>query len=109
MYESDENYYEPQKIKGAFNDNYVEYENNGDKDKRLSIEEYLNMIRPYLSNLIDDHKDEWKVQLTMEINFISIKDSSETHPKYMPSKNILILTGYEKRFDSLSEKGFKKD
>ena len=38
------------------------------------------MIRPYLSNIIDDHKDEWKIQLTMEINFISIKDSSESHP-----------------------------
>ena len=54
MYESNEDYYEPKKIKGAYNDNYVEYENNGDKDKRLSIEEYLNMIRPYLSNIIDD-------------------------------------------------------
>ena len=98
------------KIKGVFNDNYVEYESNGDKDKRLSIEEYLNMIRPYLTNIIDDHKDEWKIQLTMEINFISIKDSSETHPIHMHSKNILTLTGYEtgdiieKIFDSLLEK-----
>ena len=95
MYESNEDYYEPKKIKGAFNDNYIEYESNGDQDKRLSIEEYLNMIRPYLSNTIDDHKDEWKIQLTMEINFISIKDSSETHPIHMHSKNIVILTGYE--------------
>ena len=58
LYESEEDYYEPQKTKGAFNDNYIEYESNGNKDKRLSIEEYLNMIRAYLSNVIDDHKDE---------------------------------------------------
>ena len=50
LYESDEDYYVPKNIKSAFNDNCVEYESNGDKDKRLSIEEYLNMIRPYLSN-----------------------------------------------------------
>ena len=53
------------------------------------------MIRPYLSNIIVDHKDEWKIQLTTEINFISIKDSSETHPIHIHSKNIVILTGYE--------------
>ena len=38
LHESDEDYYEPKKINGAFNDNYVEYESNGDKDKKLSIE-----------------------------------------------------------------------
>ena len=55
LYESDEDYYELKKIKVAFNGNYVEYESNEDKDKRLSIEEYLSMIRPYLSNIADDH------------------------------------------------------
>ena len=53
------------------------------------------MIRPYSSSIVDDHKDEWKIQLTMEISFISINDSSETHSIYMHSKNILILIGYE--------------
>ena len=35
----------------------------GDKDKTLSIKEYLNMIKPYLRNIINDHKTqgEWKV------------------------------------------------
>ena len=96
LYESNEDYYEPKKIKSAFHDNYVEYESNVDKDKRLSIEEYFNMIRPYLSNTIEDHKDEWKIQLTMEISLIFIKDSSkdsskdskdfrETYPMHMHS------------------------
>ena len=47
LYESTENFYEPKKIKGADDDNFDEYESNGDKHKRLSIEEYLSMIRPY--------------------------------------------------------------
>ena len=35
----------------------------GDKDKTLSIKEYLNMIKPYLRNIINDHKTqgEWKL------------------------------------------------
>ena len=55
------------------------------------------MIKPHLSNIINDHKtqakwgiysgnkiiecktqSEWKIQLTMAINFISSKDSDET-------------------------------
>ena len=34
--------------KGAFNNNYIEYESKRNKDKRLSVEEYLYMIMPYL-------------------------------------------------------------
>ena len=49
-------YYKPTKIKSAFNGNYLEYESKGDKDKNLSPEEYLDMIRPYLSDIINDHK-----------------------------------------------------
>ena len=52
------------------------------------------MIRPYLRDMIDDHKtpmklrddvfdyesqfSEWKIQLTMQINFISSKHSEKT-------------------------------
>ena len=44
----------------------MEYESKGDKDKKLSLREYPDMIRPYLSNTINDHKTrkEWKIQLT---------------------------------------------
>ena len=50
---------------------YIQYQINGDQDKALSIKEYPNMIKSYLSKIIDDHKDEWKIQLTMKLNFIS--------------------------------------
>ena len=35
------------------------------KDKTLSIKEYLNMIRPYLRDIINDHitQREWKLHL----------------------------------------------
>ena len=51
-----EDYYRPTKTKSAFNGNYIEYESKGDKDKNLSPKEYVNMIRPYLNDVINDHK-----------------------------------------------------
>ena len=110
----DEDYYKPIITKGAFNDNYIQYESKGDKGKNLSIKKYLNMIRPYLSNIINDHKtqgkwrihsgnkiiecrtqSEWKIQLTMAINFISSKDSDETRTMHTKSNNVEILMGSE--------------
>ena len=60
-----EGYYEPIKIKHAFDDNYIEYESRGDEYNNLSLEEYLNIIRPYLRDMIDNHKPlgECKIQL----------------------------------------------
>ena len=52
--EIDKDYFKPIKTKSAFNNNYIEYENKGDKN--LSPKEYLDIIRPYLSNMINDHK-----------------------------------------------------
>ena len=54
--EIDEDYYRPIRTKNAFNGNYFEYESKGDKDKNLSPEEYLDMIRSYLSDIINNHK-----------------------------------------------------
>ena len=68
------------------------------------------MMRPYLSNIINDHKTlknlrvhssnetqfgEWKIQLTMSINFISFKDSDETCSMDTKSANIEIVMGSE--------------
>ena len=54
--EINEDYYEPVKTKIAFNVNYIEYESKGDRDKNLSPQEYLNMIRACLRDLINNHK-----------------------------------------------------
>ena len=53
---TEENYYEPIEIKSTFEGNYIEYESREDNDDNLSLEEYLNIIRPYLRDMIDNHK-----------------------------------------------------
>ena len=91
LFESDEeNYYKPIRSGNAFSGNYIEYESNGDKGKTLTTEEYFDKIRTYLSNIISYHKNqgEWKIQLTMAINFISSKDSNETCTMHLKSDNM---------------------
>ena len=56
----DEDYYKPIIAKGTFNNNYIQYESKGDKGKNLSIKKYLNMIKPYLDDIINDHKAQGK-------------------------------------------------
>ena len=48
--------YKPIKTMDAFKGNYIEYESKGDKDKKLSLKEYLYMIIPYLRDMINTHK-----------------------------------------------------
>ena len=75
----------------------------------MSPKEYLDIIRPYLSDMINDHKtqSEWKIQLTMQTNFISSKDSEDTRTMHTKSSNIEIMMSnqtdeiIEKYFDSL--------
>ena len=109
--EINEDYYKPVKTKIAFNDNYIEYESRGEKDKNLSPKEYLDMIRPYLRDMINNHKTllkgslvkifdnnlhgEWKIQLTMQINFVSPLDPGEICTMDSKSKNIKILMNIE--------------
>ena len=48
-------YYKPILVNSSFHGGYKEYENRGDKDKTLSIEQYLNKIMLYLKELINNH------------------------------------------------------
>ena len=68
--------YEPVLFKSGFDNNYLEYMSNGNDS--LSFNEYLELIKPYLYDLINVHKDkgEWKIQLSAEISFISQKPNS---------------------------------
>ena len=110
----DEDYYKPLIARDAFNSSYIQYESKGDKGKNLSIKEYLNMIKLYLSDIKNDHKtcglvrchsgnkswveetsSEWKIQLTMAFNFISSKDSDETRTMHTKSNNADIMMGSE--------------
>ena len=92
-----EDYYKSIITRGSFNNNYIQYESKGDKDKMLSINEYLDIIRPYLREKINDHKTQsrWKIQLTIAINFISSKDSDETRTMRAKSNNVEVMMGSE--------------
>ena len=71
----DKDYYKPILVKSGYNGNYVQYESKG--DKILILEEYLSLIEKYLGELIEEYKGAWKLQLTAEINFISLKPGSD--------------------------------
>ena len=96
--EFDRDYYKPirtnDKTKGG------RYEN-------LSTEEYFKMVRPYLGDLINDHKPttesnnkeneendsdddrvEWKIQLVMQHSCISTKNFEETCTIYSASEPV---------------------
>ena len=56
------------------------------------------MIKPYLKDIINNNKTqfrEWKIRLTMIINFISLKDSEETYTMHTRSANMKIMMGSE--------------
>ena len=58
------------------------------------MEEYLDKIRTYLRDIINDLKqsDTWKIQLTITINFISSKDDNdEDHIMHSKSDNVEIV------------------
>ena len=88
----DEDYYKPIIAKSAFNGTYIQYESQGDRGKNISIKKYLNMIKPHLSDIINDHKtrglvryhsdnkswleetsSEWKIQLTNQLILFLLK------------------------------------
>ena len=78
----------------------------------MSPKEYLDMIRPYLSDMIIDYKTqgEWKIQLTMSINFISSNDFDETHYLHTKSNNteIMMGKGTDEIIDELCESLLRK-
>ena len=77
----DEDYYKLITTKGAFNNNYIQYESKGNKDKILTSNEYLDMIRPYLSDIINDHKTqgEWSIHLGNAIIKFKFKLNGKFH------------------------------
>ena len=79
-----EDYYNPVRVCNFSNNNYIEYESNGDNHKTLLMKEYFDQIKPYLKDIIIDLKkpDTWKIQSTIAINFISFKDHDEERVIY---------------------------
>ena len=90
----EEDYYKPKLVKSSYNNNYIQYESKG--DKILTVKEYLGLIESYLADMINDYKSkgEWKIQLTAEISFTSLKpDSDETRIMHTKSDHTEIMIG----------------
>ena len=99
--DNDDDYYKPILVESSFKNNCKYYESRGDKDKKLSIKQYIYKIMPYLSDLINDHKairnetNEWKIQINMNVNFVSSNDTGETPTIFVWSDNVEIRSGNE--------------
>ena len=66
-------------------DNYIKYRSNGDKHKNSSPKEYLNLIRPYLRDLINDHKS--TAELNNSNNNTNNNNSNNTNNNANNSNN----------------------
>ena len=90
----DKDHYKPNLVKSGYNNNYIQYESKG--DKILTLKEYLVLIERYLRELINYYKNkgEWKLQLTAEVSFISLKPGSdETRILHTRSDNEEFMNG----------------
>ena len=98
---ANDDYYKPILVKSSFKENHKYYESRGDQDKTLSATQYLNMIKPYLSDLINDQKaiennsNERKIQINMHVNFVSSNDNGENRTIFVWSDNEEIRLGNE--------------
>ena len=86
-------------------------ESYGDKNKTLSVEEYLNKIRPYFQGINNlKNFDTLKIQLTIANSYISSTDNDEEHVMHLKSDNIEIIINdeanevIEKLFESLENR-----
>ena len=69
-----------QKVSNFWNNNYIIwYDVNDDKNRNLSLDDFLNKIEPFLRYIIFEleNSDTLKIQLTIAINFISSKDAEK--------------------------------
>ena len=95
-------------VKRSFKGNYKYNESSGDKEKILSVKEYLNKITPHLYDLINDYRIArrvWKIQISTRVNFISTRDTGETCTIYAWSDNVSIMWGSDT--DDIIRKLFK--
>ena len=75
----EKNYNKLVRVSNFWNNSYIDYESNSDRSKTLSVEKYLNKIRTYLKDIINNPKksNSWKIQLVIEINLISSINNDE--------------------------------
>ena len=73
----DEDYYKQIITNGSFNSSYIQYEGKGNKDKVLTLSEYLDMIKPYLSDIKNNHNTHGECRIHSGDKIIEHKTQSE--------------------------------
>ena len=99
--DNDDDYYKPILVESSFKNDYKYHESRGNRDKNLSVKQYLYKIMPFLSDLINNRKtnrnssNEWKIQINMHVNFVSSNDAGEARTIFVWSDNEEIRSGNE--------------
>ena len=90
LFKQEDDYYKPIREGNFWNSNYIEYESRGDRNKNLSVKEYLDKIKIYVRDITINlqKSDTWKIQLTIVINFISNKGVDEERAMCSKSETI---------------------
>ena len=93
----EENYYKPARVINFWSNSYIEYECNCNRNKTLSVEEYLNKIRLFLKCIVNNLKksDTCKIQLAIANNFISSTNNDEERGMYPKNDIIEIMISDE--------------
>ena len=87
-----DSYYEPELIASAFDKHYERYRINGDKDKELSLNTYVDTVRQNAVELITKKNiGERNVQLVISILFINYLDNEKVE-KYIYKDNVITRT-----------------
>ena len=88
----------------------IKYKSNSDRNKTLSVEEYIKKIRPYLKGINNLKKsDTWKIQFKIANNFNSAINNDEERVMHSKSDNTEIMINDEadevtkENFDSLKK------
>ena len=96
LLDEDENkdYYKPKLVSTAFKNNYLQYQTTSDRKNMLTPTAYFEKIKPNLIKLLNRHKnDNWEIQLTMKIIFISVGNYNDKRSLYVKTKNVEIMMG----------------
>ena len=54
LFEQEEDYYKAKRVTNFWIDYCIEYKSNDNKNNNLSLDEYLNKIKPYLKDIMID-------------------------------------------------------
>ena len=92
-FKQEDDYYKLTRVGNFWNNNYIEYESSGDRNKNLSIKGYLDKIKPNLRDTIINlqKSDTWNIQLPIAINIICSKGVDEECVMHSKSDNIEFM------------------